>query len=138
MRRDHIAIITGAAMLATSVIVWHDLFLFSKVVRLPGWAASLPSPINTPRYLAFLCLLPGAFFTSTLSAAIRAVAWTVLFAPLPALVVYLASAAATGAVLWFNAAFNYAWVVGWHCLAPALAVLTTRAVARGIKRRVAG
>jgi hypothetical protein len=126
------------ALLATAVLIWRDLFFFDKVVYLPAWTASLPSPIDTPRYLAFLCLLPAALLTSTLPAAIRAVAWALLLAPLPVLVVYLVNDPSTGADLWFNTAFHYAWVVGFHCLAPALLLLVARAVARAVKGRVGG
>ena len=138
MRRDHIATITSAALLSTTIVIWRDLFFFSKVAYLPAWTASLPSPIDTPRYLAFLCLMPAALFTSSLSAAFRSVAWALLLGPLPALIVYLASGTATGLNSWFNAAFNYAWVIGFECLAPALVLLASRAVAHTVKGRVGG
>lgn len=138
MHRNRVATITSAALLAAMVLIWRDLFFFAKVVFLPAWTASLPSPIDTPRYLAFLGLLPAAFFTSSLFAAVRAVAWALLVAPLPALVVYLAGETTTGADPWFNAAFHYVWIVAFHGLAPALLLLAARAAACAVKRRVAG
>lgn len=138
MRRDLIATITSTALLAAAVVTWRELFFFSKAVHLPTWTTNLPSPIDTPRYLAFLCLLPAALFASTLSAAIRAIAWAVLLAPLPALVAYLASGSATGPDRWLNAAFNYAWVIGFNCLVSALILVAARALVLAAKRCIGG
>lgn len=132
---DYLAIVASAALLAVSIVVWRDLFFFSKVVHLPEWATNLPSPIYTPAYLALVCLVPATFIPSTVSRAVRAVAWAVAISPIPALFVYIVGAAPRGADFWLNALFNYSWVVGFHCLVPALALLAVRGVARTIKGR---
>jgi len=138
MPRHHLATIASAALLSVSVFVWRDLFFFSKVAHLPAWTAILPIPINTPAYLAFACLIPAAFIPSTASGAARALAWAIAFSPLPALIMYIASTVTSGTDLWLNAAFNYAWVVGFHCFLPALGLFAVRALAAAIKGRVGG
>ena len=138
MRRDLITTSFSAVLLAVSILVWRDLYFFSKVVYLPTWTANLPSPINTPAYLAVLCLLPAAFISSTRGAAVRAVAWAVLVAPLPALGVYATSTSTTGVNLVLNTVFNYGWVVGFNCLVPALVLLGLRVAASAIKERTDG
>ena len=126
MRRDLITTSFSAVLLAVSILVWRDMYFFSKVVYLPTWTASLPSPINTPAYLAVLCLLPAAFISSTRGAAVRAVAWAVLVAPLPALGVYATSTSTSGVNLVLNTVFNYGWVVGFNGRVPALVLLARR------------
>ncbi len=138
MRRHHLAIVSSAALLSVSIFVWRDLFFFSKIVHLPTWTAMLPSPVNTPAYIAFVCLVPAAFIPSTPSGAARALAWAVVFAPLPALIVYITRTMTSDPGSWLNAAFNYAWVVGFHCFLPALGLLAFRALAAVIKGRVGG
>jgi hypothetical protein len=138
MRRDPITTCFSAVLLATSILVWRDLYFFSKVVYLPTWTANLPSPINTPAYLAVLCLLPAAFISSTRGAAIRAVIWAVLVAPLPALGVYATSTSSSGINLVLNTVFNYGWVIGFNCLVPALVLLGLRVAASSIKERTDG
>ena len=138
MRRDLIATSSSVMLLAVSVLVWRDLYFFSKVIYLPTWTASLPGPINTPAYLATLCLLPAAFISSTRGAAARAVAWAVLVAPLPALGVYAISTSTSGVDLVLNSVFNYGWVVGFHCLFPALVLVALRVAASAIKERADG
>lgn len=136
MRRDLITTSLSVALLAVSVLVWRDLYFFSKVVYLPTWTAGLPSPINAPAYVAALCLLPAAFISSTPGAAVRAVAWAVVVAPLPALGVYATSASSFGVNLVLNTVFNYGWIVGFNCLVPALVLLGLRVAASAIKERI--
>ena len=138
MRRDLITTSFSAVLLAASILVWRDMYLFSKVVHLPTWTASLPSPINTPAYLAVLCLLPAAFISSTRGSAVRAVALAVLVAPLPAIGVYATSTSTSGVNLVLNTVFNYGWVVGFNCLLPALVLLGLRVAASVIKERTYG
>jgi hypothetical protein len=64
MRLNNFATYTSAALLATSIFIWRDLFFFSKTAHLPAWTAVLPSPINTPLYLAFFCLLAAQSWTT--------------------------------------------------------------------------
>ena len=138
MRRDTVATATSALLLGGAVVLWQDLFFFSKVVYLPAWTASLPSPIYTPAYLAFLCLLPAALASSTLSAAVRATVVAVGIAPLPALVLYASNAQSSGLELWANVLFNYAWVLGFHCALPAAVLLVVRSIGRAVKERADG
>jgi hypothetical protein len=133
MRRDTAATITSALLLGGSVLHWQSLFLFSKVVYLPAWTAYLPSPIYTPAYLAFLCLLPATLASSTLRAAFRAVVIAVLSAPLPALALYAANGQPWRLELWANVLFNYVWVLGFHCAVPAAILLVARSVGRVVK-----
>lgn len=138
MRRDTIATATSLLLMCGSVALWRDLFFFSKVVYLPPWTASLPGPIYTPMYLAFLCLLPSALLTSSLSAAVRATAVVVALAPLPALALYFAGAQSSGVGLWIDILFNYAWVIGVHCALPAVILFVARAIGRAMKERADG
>lgn len=132
MRRDLIAICSSVVLLAVSVLVWRDLYFFSKTVHLPAWTASLPDPIHTPAYLAVVCLLPAAFISSTLRSAARALAIAVLVAPLPALGVYVISKPA-GADLLMNTVGNYGFIICYHCFLPASGLLALRVAANSVK-----
>lgn len=138
MRLNNFATFTSAALLATSIFIWRDLFFFSKTVHLPAWTAVLPSPINTPLYLAFFCLLPAAFLTSTLSTAIRATAKAIFLAPLPTFFFLLLSQVGFDIVELVGVLFTYVWVVGFNCLAPALLLVAARAIASAVKRYFRG
>ncbi len=135
MYRNYLAIIASATLLSVSILIWRDMFLFSKVVYLPTWTAILPSPINTPVYVAFVCLLPAAFIPSTPQGAAHSLVWTVLFSPSLALIAYVAGTISPDSNLWLNAAFNYAWVIGFHCFLPALGLFAVRILAAVVKRR---
>jgi hypothetical protein len=133
MRLNNFATFTSAALLATSIFIWRDLFFFSKTVHLPAWTAVLPSPIDTPLYLSFFCLLPAAFLTSTLSTAIRATAKAIFLAPLPTFFFLILSHVGFDIVQLVGVLFTYVWVVGFNCLAPALLLVAARAIASAVK-----
>jgi hypothetical protein len=110
------------------MVIWVDLFIFSKVVYLPAWANVLPAPILAPAFLAFVCLIPAAVVPDTLGGARWAVARSVLLSPLTAIAAYALNPANQDRFLPANAIFNYLWIVLFHCLVPALLLVIVRGV----------
>jgi len=41
-------------MLAGAMLLWPELYVFSKIMTIPDWANCLPSSVNTGAYLATL------------------------------------------------------------------------------------
>ena len=138
LTRNNIALAVSLALLSVSIAVWREWFLFSKVVYAPEWSFFLPVLVRAPAFAVFVCLLPAALLPATPSGAARAMSGAVVFSPLPALIMYIASTVTSGTDLWLNAAFNYAWVVGFHCFLPALCLFAVRALAAAIKGRGGG
>ena len=139
MHRDAITTAISALLLCGAMLLWQDLFLFSKVVHLPSWTDHLPRPINTAAYLAFVCLMPVALATTTLVRAVCAQTLVLVVAPLPAVALYAASREpGSNFELLANTSFQYLWMVGFHCLVPAVILLAVRFVARTVRRVVSG
>ena len=126
MNRNHIAFFASLAALSAAMVIWGDLFRWSKVVYLPEWAKALPAPLMLPSYLAFVCLLPAAFGTDRLAAARAAVLKSVLLAPFVAIITFALNPLHQGASLLFNALFHYAWIVLFFCTLPAILVVFIR------------
>lgn len=129
MNRDHISTLTSLALLSTVMVIWADLFNFSKTVRLPEWANLLPSPINVPAYLTLLCLIPAALASTSVQRTVQSVAASVFVAPLFAIAVYALNPIHQNPYLFANALFSYGWIVLFHCTAPAFLLLAVRAAA---------
>jgi hypothetical protein len=121
------SIFASLAMLGSAMLYWADLFLFSKTVQLPEWTKFLPSPIDAPMYITFVCLIPVFLFSKTLSTAAASASKVILLAPILVLITY---AFRTNNVehLLFNVGFNYLWVIGFNCLLPVLVLLGIRAI----------
>lgn len=127
----------SALLLSCTMVLWQDLFLFAKSIHLPTWAKSLPSPVFAPSYLAFLCLIPAALFSPTLSTALRAVLITLCVSPLPALMLYANQPRwSLRHDLWVNLLFNYVWMIGFFCLLPAIVLLLARFIWQVVKQAV--
>ena len=56
-------ILVSFLSLTTSIVIWPELFLFSKVVHLPKWATYLPYFFMGAHLLTFICLLPLLFLS---------------------------------------------------------------------------
>jgi hypothetical protein len=123
-----LAFVLSLFLLSLAVVIWSDLFLFSKTVYLPEWTKILPSPIDVPKFITFICLLPVVFSAKTLVKATTSTSKVILLAPLAALTKYLLNTAVLDIHLLLNLVFHYLWIVGFHCLLPALALLGLRVI----------
>ena len=128
LNRNQLALGISIFALSLAMVVWVDLFTFSKVVHLPQWADALPLPIFAPSFLVLFCLIPAAFGTDSFKSACQAIIFSLLVCPLAAVVAYALNPLNQTRFLPANAIFNYFWVIGFHCFIPALLVLMTRAI----------
>ena len=128
MNRNHTAFVASTLLLSAAMVIWVDLFTFSKVVYLPAWAKVLHTPIMAPAYLAFVCLIPAVFVASSLENARLAVIKSVLLSPVAAIAAYALNPAYQDRFLPMNVLFNYVWIVLFHCFLPALLLVGARAV----------
>lgn len=128
MNRNRIAFFASLAALSAAMVIWGDLFRWSKVAYLPEWAKALPAPLMLPSYLTFVCLLPAAFGTDSLTSARAAVLKSVLLAPFAAVVAYALNPLHQDFSLIPNALFHYVWIVLFFCVLPAVFVVFIHAV----------
>ena len=135
LNRNQLALGISIVALATAMLVWVDLFIFSKVVYLPGWAHILPWPMLAPSLLAGVCLLPAAFGPDSLAASRKAITVSVLITPIAAVAAYSLNPLYQDRFLPANALFNYFWVIGFHCVAPALILYSVRLLIHFTTRR---
>lgn len=126
MNRNRIAFFASLAALSAAMVIWSDLFRWSKVVYLPEWAKALPAPLMLPSYLTFVCLLPASLGTDSLAAARAAVLNSVLLAPFAAVITFALNPLHQNSSLLFNALFHYAWIVLFFCALPAILVAFIR------------
>ena len=124
--RDHLALALSMLLLATAMVAWPELFLWSKVVHLPRWAELLPSPILAGAYVSFLCLLPAAFLTGSFAGAKRALLLVAAITPATAVATYALNPIHHNKYLLFNVAFHYVWAILFCLLLPSLILLTIR------------
>jgi hypothetical protein len=120
------------------MVIWADIFNFSKNVRLPEWANLLPNPIHTPAYLTLLCLMPAALASTSAQGAIQSVAISIFVAPLFAIAAFALNPIHHNSHLFANALFNYGWIILFHCTVPAFLLLVVRAVAHHIQAKKHG
>lgn len=128
MTRNNIAFLTSTILLSAAMVIWVDLFTFSKVVYLPAWTRVLPIPIMVPAYIAFFCLIPATFLADTLASTRVAIAKSVLLSPLAAIAIYALNPSHQNRFLFANTLFNYVWIVLFHFLLPALLLVGTRSI----------
>ena len=139
MNRNRIAFSASLVTLSAAMVIWGDLFRWSKVTYLPEWAHALPASLMLPSYLTFVCLLPAALGTVSLANARAFVLKTVLVAPIAAVIAFAVSPQHQNAALLFNALFHYVWIVLFFCALPAiLAILIRAAIAVALKRTLSG
>lgn len=135
LNRNQLALGISIVALTVVMIVWVDLFTFSKAVHLPQWADALPWPIFAPSFLVFFSLIPAAFGTDTFANAYKAIIFSLLVCPLAAVVAYALNPLYQTRFLPANALFNYFWVIGFHCLVPAMVLLAVRAIVYFTRQR---
>ncbi|WP_024929234.1 hypothetical protein [Methylophilus sp. OH31] len=135
LNRNQLALGISIFALSVAMVVWVELFTFSKVVHLPQWADALPWPILAPSFLVLLCLIPAAFGTHTFANACKAIIFSLLVCPLVAVVAYALNPLYQTRFLPANALFNYFWVIGFHCLVPAMLLLAVRAIVYFTRKR---
>ena len=138
MNRDRISTLTSLALLSAAMVIWADIFNFSKTVYLPEWAKLLPSPINAPAYLTLLCLIPAALASTSVQHAAQNVAASVFVAPLFAIAAYALNPIHQNTYLIANALFSYGWIVLFHCAVPAFLLLAIRLAAHYIQAKKHG
>lgn len=124
--RNQLALALSIIPLSIAMIVWPELFLWSKVVHLPNWAKLLPAPIFAGAYVSLLCLLPAAFLTESFASAKRALLMAVAITPAAAIVPYALNPIYFDKYLPFNVVFHYLWVILFCLLLPALILGTIR------------
>ena len=129
MNRNRISMVASLLLLSSVIVIWPDIFNFSKTVRLPDWTALLPSPIDAPAFLALLCLIPAALISTTLQGAIRGVAVSVVVAPLFAIATFALDPTHQNSFSVANAFFSYVWIVLFYCAIPSVLLLSVRATA---------
>jgi len=128
LNRNQLALGISIVALSVAMVVWVDLFIFSKVVHLPQWADALPLPILAPSFLVFFCLIPAAFGPDSFKSACHAIIFSLLVCPIAAVISYAVNPLYQDWFLPANALFNYFWVIGFHCLVPAMLLLAVRAI----------
>lgn len=127
MKRNRISMLASTALLSIFMLVWADLYCFSKEVTLPEWAKFVPSPIHIPEYLTLLSLIPAAFFTTTVLRAVQSVIISVFVAPLFAVASHaLNSVYPDSYLLVVNLLGHYGFIVVWHCTVPVILLLGIR------------
>ena len=134
MQRSVFVTIASTLLLGTCIIVWPVLFLFSKVLHAPDWASALPSTLLAAPLLAIVCLSPIVIFVSGFGLCARCLLASILVAPLVAVAVYLSKNHGRDDSLWFNALFNYPWVLGFQLLVPGAVLLVAKATISAIAR----
>ena len=123
--RNKIAIGISVASMVTVLLVWPELYLWSKVMRLPEWSKELPLPLFTGMYMSAVCLLPAAFMTNSVVSSRRGLMVVLLVAPIPALVMYSLDHGVNQFLL-FNVVFQYIWIIMFGMLIPALTLGSVR------------
>jgi hypothetical protein len=78
--------------------------------------------------LVSICLIPAAFFTTTLKNACWAVMLTILISPFSALLAFALNSLYQDKHLLSNIVFNYFFIVLVWCLVPAFILICFRAV----------
>lgn len=118
--------VVSLLFLSGAMVFWSDLYLFTKTVRLPEWAESLPNPINAPKYIAFLCLIPAILFANTFTNAFTQISKIILIASIFPVLIFIFKINSRSMELIYiiyNVIFQYLWVIGWNCLLPAVVLL---------------
>ncbi|WP_459720193.1 hypothetical protein [Sideroxyarcus sp. TK5] len=136
--RNRIAYFISLAALSAAMVIWGDLFRWSKVIHLPEWANALPEPLMLPAYITFVCLLPAALGADNMVSARSAVLSTVLIAPVVAVATYALEPLHQNAELLFNALFHYVWIVLFFCVLPAILVILIRVLIEFVLKQVHG
>lgn len=138
MKRNTTGFLLSLAALSIAVLVFGDIYLFSKVSIRPGWAGFLPHWLGVSDFIGLCCLAPAALLPERLRSVAAALAKCVALAPLPVLIMYSNDHAHSG--LWMNLLFNYGWV-GLQCLIPAAMWFVVRGLVDGVRalaRRASG
>lgn len=138
MNRNFVAFIASTLLLSAAMIIWVDLFTFSKVVYRPAWAKVLPMPRMVPAYLAFVCLIPAAVVASTPKDALLAVTKSFLLSPLAAIAAFALNPAHQYWFLPINMLYNYVWIVLFHCILPALLLVSARGIFHYVRKHKHG
>jgi hypothetical protein len=138
MTRNNVAFLASTFLLSAAMVIWVDLFTFSKVVYLPAWTKVLPITIMAPSYIAFFCLIPATFIANNLASARVAVAKSVLLSPLAAIAIYAFNPSHQNRFLFANTLFNYVWIVLFYCLLPALLLVGARTVFHSVLKHKHG
>lgn len=138
INRNQLSMLASILLLSAAMVIWVDLFIFSKVIFLPDWADALPRPVDAPSFLAFLCLLPAALIASTIRYAVRGVVVSVVVAPLFAVATFALDPIHQNSFIVANVLFHYVWIILFHCAIPSMLLLSLRVTAHYFYRKVRG
>ena len=123
-----------SASLATGAVVnWPELFLFSKVLLSPAWATQLPSPFLASPLLICIALAPALLAPQGLRPSGEVTVYALLLPPLSGSILYAYQSTADSSI-WFNAPFNFLWILCLHILPPTVLLLAARSVALFARR----
>lgn len=136
MKRDRLAFAVSAAVLATAMWHWFDMFAFSKVVYVPQWASLLPLPPLAGSFVAIPFLIPVACMTQNMRAGCKGVVWAAVVSPVPALVAYALAPSHQHAGLPLNLLVQFTTLSVLGCLFPGSVMLGLRAVFALVTERV--
>jgi hypothetical protein len=138
--RTQVAVTLSVLILAMAILMWPDIFLFSRVYNRPSWfwLKWVPSLYTASDCIGLLGLIPAAILPPTLHLAGRALTTATFVVPVTAVLVFVGNNRASSSALQLisNALFNYAWVLGTTCLIPALLLFTLRAAASFLVSRM--
>lgn len=129
--RDMLGFGVSLVMLSLVMSIWCEMYRFSESIQLPSWSSLFPFPFLLPLYLVFICLIPAAFFSTSLRIAFSSVSKCVLISPLfdafalMMSIEYKPLGTAIG---------NYLFVVLWICMVPAFAILMIRVLSIVVSR----
>lgn len=126
--RYRLGLFLSLLSLSFVMLIWRDLFFFSKFIDLPAWAYYLPNPVSAPAYLSALSLLPATFIPSGLKAASKAIILSLGLSPILGLIFAALelSTKTSFAEVVLNSIFNYIWAVGFHCALPAIILIALK------------
>ncbi|HHQ4574125.1 hypothetical protein [Aeromonas hydrophila] len=109
--RNHLSLATSIIILTAVMVIWPNLFLWSKFVHPPDWAEHLPAPVFTGSYVSFVCLIPAALGADNFSSAKRDLFVAVVVTPLFAVATYALNPEHQNEHLLFNVVFHYIWII---------------------------
>jgi hypothetical protein len=117
--------------LSALLVLFSDLYLFSKFVTIPPWIEQLPKPFSYfgfpgfTRVAIFICLMPIAFAKEKLIKSSLLVLKTVVLSVIPVIITHSIEIIPNFSDYrdWGNIPYQYLWIIVFHYLIPVLSVM---------------
>ncbi len=132
MQRNRIAFFASLIMLSFVMIIWRDMFLFTKSAPVPKWSYFLPYPFILTSDIVFVCLLPVAFFPKSFRFKYASVLICVLLSPLIPVVTWMTTISYHPLV---NGIYNYLFIILFHCFFPVFFIVLIRTIVDCIHKK---